>query len=170
MAMKINEFLFHNDVNYRNLVEERERENWQPPIDDYTALSNIELRRYSNGHWNVKYFSHQAPINFAGNINWDKKATTFEVGYLFEEIQAEFVISKDTRQITRDSIVEDMKGKTLWQVLWIDEVRYTDKDTKVLIPDCAIVIYNNQAVWKTYAEFKGYGHQYVLPKNITMLL
>jgi hypothetical protein len=168
--MRINEYLLHNDPNYRNLVEEQQRESWEPNILPYTAFSDLQLRRYPSGQWFIKYFAQGYPQELGGHITWKNKGNTSQVRYLFEELQAEFLLSRTNQQAIRDCVIEDQQTNVLWQVIWIDDVQVDDRDRKRLIPDAALIIYNNQVVWKAYSQFRGTYYQYKVPKAVEAIL
>lgn len=163
--MRINDYLYHNDAHYRALVEERKETNWQEPIKPSSAYSDLQILRFPSGQWYLKYKESGYPQEVGGNLSWKVSGNTFEVNYLFDKIQTEFVLNRVGKVAKRSSVIKDKSLDTLWQVIWIDLVEHNNIDQRRDIPDTALLIYNNEQVWETTAQFTGTYYRFRFSKR-----
>ena len=158
--MKVSDYLYNNDKNYRALVDDSKRESWNKPIKPYSALSKIELRRFPSGQWYLKFQESGMPTETGGHLKWSVNSNSSEVKYLSDLLQTDFLLERVTLKSTRNCAIEDQIPDVLWQVVWIDNFYHNDQDKIILEPKAVFLIYNNQWVWQATARLAGKYHQY----------
>ena len=125
----------------------------------YTELQKVKLRLFTKRNtWRLDWQENYAPMYEEGGIYDGDYANSYEVNYIADQIQTDFLLNKDTKRVIKNSCRQDLKISLIWQVIWVVDTTFDQFDRLLRYPVDCILVYNNERVYTTKIR-KGNGYR-----------
>jgi hypothetical protein len=124
----------------------------------YSKIKNIKLRLFEpRNTWRLDFLENGAPVYEQGGVFDQGYGNSYEVNYIADQIQTDFLLNNDSKRIVKNCCREGVQLSLLWQVIWIVETKVDYYDNLLKYPIDCILIYDNQRVYTTkHRKGKGY--------------